>query len=162
MNKSDLESIKKGSRQPMLQQVKPHPSPSHHPPLTNPILTSPLFPYFIPPLCPERGPGGRVFISRCKDTTPPLRFTNKRSIFFSKNILTAERQPLITKSGHLVIWSKSFSKCQNRHYNIKFILYYSEPNDQSKIDFDQMTMTVFDHQHLPPISLSLTYHLTPT
>ena len=149
MNKSDLESIKKGSRQPMLQQVKPHPSPSL--PREGAWGESLMSPG-----------GGRVFISRCKDTTPPLRFTNKRSIFFSKNILTAERQPLITKSGHLVIWSKSFSKCQNRHYNIKFILYYSEPNDQSKIDFDQMTMTVFDHQHLTPISLSFTYHLTPT
>ena len=47
--------------------------------------------------------------------------------------------------GHLVIWSKSFSACQNPHYNNKYIYYYSEQMTESKNENDHFDLDHFDH-----------------
>ena len=47
--------------------------------------------------------------------------------------------------GHLVIWSKSFSACQNLHYNNKYIYYYSEQMTNPKMKMTILTLTNFDH-----------------
>ena len=49
--------------------------------------------------------------------------------------------------GHLVIWSKSFSACQNLHYNNKYIYiyYYSEQMTESENENDHFDLDHFDH-----------------
>ena len=49
----------------------------------------------------------------------------------------------IFSCGHLVIChlSKSKTDCQIRHYIINILYLYSEPNDTSENENDQMTLT---------------------
>ena len=48
--------------------------------------------------------------------------------------------------GHLVIWSKSFSACQNPHYNNKYIYYYSEQMTESENENDLLDLDHRDHK----------------